>query len=73
MIKKELHMIRLDGVALYRTYSDSAMNVRQIETGNIYTEAIDVEDAEYTYEEVEREPVLGESSVNTRYERKVSR
>ena len=42
---------RSDGVNLYRTYSDSNLMIRQVETGDVYAEAIDVENAAYTYEE----------------------
>lgn len=51
MIVKEFYKTREDGVKLYRTYSDENYKIRQIETGIIYDEAIDVENAEYTYEE----------------------
>ena len=53
MIKKEYLETRVDGVKLYRTYSDTKHYIRQIETGNIYFDAIDVEDAPYTYEETD--------------------
>lgn len=53
MIVKEFYKTREDGVKLYRTYSDENYKIRQIETGIIYDEAIDVENAEYTYEETE--------------------
>ena len=53
MIQKELYMTRSDGVKLYRTYSDSGKGLLQIETGTIYSEAIDVENTAYTYQEVE--------------------
>lgn len=53
MIKREFFMKRSDGVNLYRTYSDENYRIRQIETGQIYDEAIDVEDAPYTYEETD--------------------
>lgn len=53
MIKKEFYKTRKDGVNLYRTYSDEGYRIKQIETGNIYDEAIDVEDAPYTYEETD--------------------
>lgn len=53
MIVKEFYRTREDGVNLYRTYSDENYKIRQIETGAIYDEAIDVEGAEYTYEETE--------------------
>ena len=51
MIIKEFYKKRSDGINLYRTYSDSKLMIRQVETGNVYTEAIDVENAVYTYEE----------------------
>ena len=53
MIVKEFFETRFDGVNLYRTYSDENFYLRQIETGNIYSEAVDVEDAPYTYEETD--------------------
>lgn len=51
MIKREFYTTRKDGANLYRTYSDEGYRIIQIETGNIYDEAIDVENASYTYEE----------------------
>ena len=51
MIIKEFYKKRSDGINLYRTYSDSKLMIRQVETGNVYAEAIDVENAAYTYEE----------------------
>ena len=53
MIIKEFYKTRKDGVNLYRTYSDSKLMIKQVETGNIYTEAIDVENAAYIYEETD--------------------
>ena len=53
MIIKEFYKKRSDGVNLYRTYSDSKLMIRQVETGDVYTEAIDVESAVYTYEETD--------------------
>ena len=61
MIKKEYFMTRVDGVKLYRTYSDTKHYIRQTETGNIYFNAIDVEDAPYTYEETDK--LIGEQEV----------
>lgn len=59
MIVKEFYMTRKDGVNLYRTYSDAGFQIIQIETGHMYEEAIDVEDAPYTYEESDQliEPI----------------
>jgi len=51
MIIKEFYKTRNDGVNLYRTYSDDNRYVIQNETGISYVEAIDVEDAPYTYTE----------------------
>ena len=49
MIIKEYYMTRKDGVNLYRIYSDKNLVILQIETGYEYDEAIDVENAPYTY------------------------
>lgn len=51
MIIKEEYKTRADGVKLVRTYSDEGRQILQSETGNVYTEAIDVEGAPYTYTE----------------------
>ena len=53
MIKKEFYMTREDGVNLYRTYSDEGYKIKQVQTGAIYNEAIDVENTKYTYVETE--------------------
>ena len=53
MIKREFYETRNDGVSLYRTYSDINHYIKQVETGNVYSEAIDTEDKNYTYEETE--------------------
>lgn len=53
MIVKEFYKTRQDGVNLYRTYSDSGLYIKQNETGNVYDEVIDVENAPYTYTETE--------------------
>lgn len=53
MIITELFKTRNDGVNLYRTYSDEGKQILQVETGNVYDEAIDVEGAPYTYVEYE--------------------
>lgn len=50
-IIKEEYKTRADGVKLYRTYSDEGKSIIQNETGVVYTEAIDVENAPYTYTE----------------------
>lgn len=53
MIVREFYRTRSDGVNLYKTYSNQNLYIRQIETGNIYNIAIDVENAPYTYEETD--------------------
>lgn len=54
MIIKEFYRQRKDGVNLYRTYSDMNVYILQNETGIEYEEAIDVEDAPYTYSETDK-------------------
>lgn len=38
---------------LYKTYSDSGLMIRQNESGNLYSEAVDVENALFTYSETD--------------------
>ena len=53
MIKREEYMTRSDGVKLIRTYSDAGFQIRQDQTGIVYSEAIDVESSGYTYTETD--------------------
>lgn len=53
MIKRELYIQREDGVNLYRTYSDEGYKIKQVETCVVYDDAIDVENAPYTYVETD--------------------
>lgn len=53
MIKTEEYMTRSDGVKLIRTYSDAGFQIRQDQTGVVYSEAIDVENSGYTYTETD--------------------
>ena len=53
MIVREFYETRFDGVNLYRTYSDKGYYIKQLPTEVVYGEAIDVEDALYTYEETD--------------------
>lgn len=53
MIKKEFYKTRNDGVNLYRAYSDKGYLIKQVETNSLYQEAIDIENAPYTYEETD--------------------
>lgn len=54
MIRKEFYKTRSDGVKLFRTYSDEGRIIKQVETDNEYSEAIDVEGSSYTYEETDK-------------------
>lgn len=53
MIQKEYYRTREDGVKLFRTYSDSNFYIKQLETGVIYPEAVDVENSGFTYDETD--------------------
>jgi hypothetical protein len=55
MIKTNSFIEREDGTKLYKTYFDNEkINLLQNETNIIYNEAIDIENSEYTYSEVEK-------------------
>ena len=60
-IVKEFYKTRSDGVNLYRTYSDESYKIMQEQTGDIYEEAIDVEDSQYTY--IETDELIEEEEV----------
>lgn len=51
-IIKEFVTETADGVKLYRTFSDENRKILQNETGIIYDDAVDVENAEFSYSEV---------------------
>lgn len=53
MVVRELFMTRNDGVNFYKHYSDAGYVLLQVETGVKYGEAIDVENAPYTYVETD--------------------
>ena len=55
MIQREFYADREDGVNLFRTYSDNNKYIRKVGTNEEYSEAIDVENAKWTYEETDRE------------------
>ena len=58
-IVREFFNARTDGVNLYRTYSDTGMMLLQNETGIEYSDAVDIENAPYTYSESEN-PITDE-------------
>lgn len=55
MIVREYFDTRSDGVRLYRTFSDINHYIRKVGTDEVYSEAVDVEGAPYTYEETDKE------------------
>ena len=55
MIVKEYFMTRNDGVKLYKSYSDNNKIIHKIGTQEEYSDARDVEDAPYVYEETDKE------------------
>ena len=54
MIVTEYFRTREDGVVLNRTYSDTGMMILQNETGVLYSDAVDIEGAPYTYTETDK-------------------
>ena len=68
MIIKEEYKTRSDGVKLFRTYSDDGKKIVQNETGIVYAEAVDVENAPYTYSEsaesIEAEEMTAEEALS---------
>ena len=60
MTDREFYRTREDGVNLYRTFTNKNVYIRQEQTGEEYpVEAIDVENAPYTYTETDI-PIEGE-------------
>lgn len=49
MVVKEYFRTREDGVRLYKSYSDQNLYIRKIGTEEVYSEAIDVENALFAY------------------------
>lgn len=62
-MNKEYYLTRNDGVKLYRTYSDKHHYILQQPTNIKYSEAIDVENAPYTYVETD-EVIQDEKNIN---------
>ena len=63
MIVREFYRVREDGVTLYHTYSDANLMIRKVGTEEVYSEAIDVENAPYTYEETDTPIVVEQEKV----------
>lgn len=68
MIVREYHSTRKDGVNLYRTYSDAGLYILQNETNIEYAEAVDVENAPYTYIETDKPIEATEEATNEDYQ-----
>ena len=65
MIVRELYLTRKDGVRLFRTYSDENKYILQQPTNIKYEEAIDVENAPYTYVETDEAIEIEENASNS--------
>ena len=63
MIRRVFYETREDGVNLYRTYSDKGYKIKQHPTGIIYDEAIDVENANFSYTETDEKVEVYEEEV----------
>ena len=55
MVKKEYFRTREDGVRLFKTYSDQNLYIQKVGTDEVYSEAIDVENAPFEYVETDKE------------------
>lgn len=55
MVKKEFFRTREDGVRLYKSYSDQNLYIQKVGTEEVYSEAIDVENAPFEYVETDKE------------------
>lgn len=55
MIVKEFYCTRDDGVNLYITKSLDGLMIRNVDTDEVFSEAIDIEGATHVYEEIEKE------------------
>lgn len=51
MVITEFYRTREDRINLYKTYSNENYKIKQIQTGNIYNSAIDIENSGFSYEE----------------------
>ena len=55
MIVTKFYTTRKDGVRLFKTFSDINHYIRKVGTDEVYSEAIDIENSGYTYEETDKE------------------
>ena len=54
MVVKEFYTTRFDGVNLYKSYSNKNLLIQKEGTNEIYSEAIDIENAPYVYVETDQ-------------------
>ncbi len=54
MIVKDIFRLREDGVVLYKTYSSEGYYIKKLGANKIYSEAVDIENANYIYEETDK-------------------
>jgi hypothetical protein len=55
MIVREFYSECRNGMRLFKTFSDINHYIRKVGTDEVYSEAVDVEGAPYTYEETDKE------------------
>ena len=55
MIITEFYRTRKDGVRLFKTYSDKGVYIHKVGTEEEYSEAIDIENSGFEYEETDKE------------------
>ena len=63
MIIQEPYESEWAEMPLVRTYSDLGMKIRQVETGDVYDDAVDVSPCRFTYEETD-EPIEAEEAAD---------
>lgn len=55
MVIREFYIETKDGVKLFKTYSDSNLYIRKVNTDEVYSVAIDVESSNFKYVETEEQ------------------
>ena len=66
MIVKEFLETRYDGVKLFRTFSTEYYKIRKVGTNEVYDEAIDIENSNYTYEETQDKIEIIEETIESK-------
>lgn len=55
MIIREFYLEKPNGKKLFKTYSSLGKFIQKVGTSDIYLEAIDIEDSNFEYVEIERD------------------